>query len=119
MYLKGLLELGNFYFRSAQFKLAIKSYDSLKVLYDQVEDTPFYSYGIIYMNKGLCHMYSVNYSNAEENFKRALLCNEDVVGDKTYNQLRALVYQNLGCLYELMGKLDDAKESYEKVLKIK
>lgn len=119
MYMQGLLELGNFYFRSAQFKAAIRSYDSLKLLYDQVDDTPFYSYGIIYMNKGLCYMYSSSYTNAEESFKRALLCNEDIVGDKAYNQLRALVYQNLGCLYELMGKLDDAKESYEKVLKIK
>ena len=118
-YMKGLLELGNLYFHSAQFKSVLKCYDSLKAIYDKVGLIPFQQYGILYLNKGLCYMYSGNYSVAEENFKRALLCNEDIVGDKSHTQLKGHVYQNLGCLYELSNSLEDARDSYEKALKIK
>ena len=64
-------------------------------------------------------MYMGNYPVAEENFKRSLLCNEDVVGDQVHTQLKGLVYQNMGCLYELMGSLEEAKQMYEKAMKIK
>ncbi len=117
-YVNCMLELANFYFLAAQFKSALKCYDSLKLSYDQLGNTPFYQYGVLYLNKGLCHLYSANYASAEENFKRTLLCNEDVVGDRTHQKLKSLAYQNLGCLYEIKGRLGDALESYEKAFKI-
>ena len=64
-------------------------------------------------------MYLGNYTIARENFRRALLCNEDVVGDFVHTQLKGLVYQNLGCLAELQGLIEEAGEMYEKALKIK
>lgn len=116
--MKGLLELGNTRLCAAQFQSALKSYDSLKSIYDKVPELPFQNYGILYLNKGLCYMYMGNYGIAEENFRRALLCNEDVVGDRTYAQLKALVYQNLACLCELTGALDDAHEMYDRSIKV-
>jgi hypothetical protein len=64
-------------------------------------------------------MYMGNYAIARENFRRALLCNEDVVGDFVHTQIKGLVYQNLGCLAELQGSIEEAGDMYEKALKIK
>jgi hypothetical protein len=50
-YMKALLELGNMYFCSAQFQAALKTYDSLKYIYDQMATLPFQNYGILYLNK--------------------------------------------------------------------
>lgn len=79
----------------------------------------FINYAQIYFNKGLCYLYLQNFLQAEDNFRRALLSNEDILGDKNFTELKSNVYQNMGVLYELKNNFEYALENYQKSLKIK
>lgn len=68
----------------------------------------------IEINTGNIYLVNNNYNKAEDCFLKAL----DLVGRSEYENLEALIYEDLGDLYFKMGEIKSSEEKYEQALNL-